>query len=137
MARLVAYLTFPGNCREAMEFYRDALGGELTLMEVGGSPMASQIPADMQKNIMHSAVSAEGLTLMASDMLAAEKVVQGNTVTLCITGATRAEIEGLYEKLAAGGTVTTPLNDAFFGTYGDLKDKCGVRWMFQAGNAPS
>jgi len=133
MAKLVAYLSFDGNCREAMDFYKEALGGELTMQIVGESPMAEQMPAEMKTRIMHSQLSNGDLLLFASDMMASQAVVRGNSVTLCIAGKNKQEIEGYFSKLSQGANVTHPLKEEFFGTYGDLTDKFGVNWMFQAG----
>ena len=45
MAQLNPYLNFDRNCREAMNFYKDCLGGELFLQTVGEMPeMAAQMP---------------------------------------------------------------------------------------------
>ena len=53
MAQLNPYLTFNGNCRQAMEFYKACLGGELSLTTVGDSPMKDQMPAEAQNAVMH------------------------------------------------------------------------------------
>jgi PhnB protein len=56
MTQINPYLHFDGNCREAMTFYRESLGGELALQAVGDSPMASQMPAEAQKKILHASL---------------------------------------------------------------------------------
>ncbi len=62
------YITFPGNCRQAIDYYRSALGAEvLFLQTVGGSPMPEMGPAD---NIMHCSIKVGGSTIMMSDDLA-------------------------------------------------------------------
>jgi PhnB protein len=134
MAQLNSYVTFNGNCREAMEFYRDCLGGELSIMTVGDSPMASQMP-DKKDNVLHSTLKKDGMVLMASDMIMPGELIQGNTITLCINGGTKEELQQFFAKFSEGGTVGQPLTEAFFGTYGELKDKFGINWMFQVDNA--
>lgn len=44
MTQINSYLTFNGNCREAMNFYKDCLGGELILQTIGESPLAYKMP---------------------------------------------------------------------------------------------
>lgn len=132
MARLTPYLTFDGNCREAMGFYQACLGGELSVMRVADSPMKDQSPAEIQEMVMHSQLAAGDIVFMASDTLGRGEVVRGNGTTLCVIGRTKAEIQDLFAKLAEGGTVGQPLVEAFFGTFGELTDKFGVNWMFQA-----
>jgi PhnB protein len=79
--QLNAYLRFDGNCREAMTFYMKCLGGELKMQTVGESPMAAQSP-NMKDKIMHSVLTMEGITIMASDMMGPEGVKKGNTISL-------------------------------------------------------
>jgi PhnB protein len=134
MAQLNSYLTFNGNCREAMEFYRDCLGGELSIMTLGDSPMASQMP-DKKDEVMHSTLKKDGMVLMASDMIMPGELVQGNTVTLCIIGGSAEELKTFFTKLSEGGKVGHELKEEFFGTFGELTDKFGMNWMFQADNA--
>jgi PhnB protein len=135
MAQLTPYLMFTGNCREAMEFYRDCLGGELTLQTVGESPAKDQMPAVTHNNVMHSQLVAGDLVFMASDMMGPGELVRGNGISLCIIGRTKAELQDFFTKLAEGGTVGQPLQETFFGTFGALTDKFGVNWMFEADNA--
>jgi PhnB protein len=115
-----------------MEFYKACLGGELSVMTVADSPMKDQSPAEIQDQVMHSQLAAGEIVLMASDTLGRGEVVRGNGTTLCIIGRTKAEIQDLFAKLSEGGSVGLPLLDAFFGTFGELTDKFGVNWMFQA-----
>ncbi len=132
MAHLNAYLRFDGNCREAMTFYKEALGGQLTISTVGDSPMAAQMPRDRDK-VMHSVLTRDGFSIMASDMImGSEGVKRGNDFSLCYTGENAADLKGPFSKLAQGGKVTQPLKEEFFGTFGTLVDKFGVNWMFQA-----
>ncbi len=132
MKQLTPYLHFNGNCREAMEFYKECLGGKLELMTVGESPMASQMPAAMKNMIMHSELNSEGMVIMASDVMSPEGVVKGNAISLSIIGTTKKDIEPYFSKLSKGGKVAHALKQEFFGTYGDLTDKFGIDWMFQA-----
>ena len=133
MPQLNTYLRFNGNCREAMTFYQSCLGGELTIQTVGESPAAGQMPPAMHNNVLHSVLAKDGFELMASDMTGPEGVIKGNAVTLCVIGSNKGEIEPIFTRLSAGGTVNTPLIEEYFGTFGDLTDRFGIEWMFQAG----
>lgn len=130
MKRMLAYLAFAGNCREAMTFYKGCLGGDLVMQTVGETPMASQMPPATHKNIMHAALTNGAVGLMASDMMEPGKIVQGNTFSLMIDCSSEEEIKSLFPKLSAGGKVHHPLKEEFWGsTFGDFTDKFGVRWM--------
>lgn len=137
MAQLNPYLHFNGNCREAMTYYKDCLGGELSLQTVGESPMADQAPKEAHNNVIHAYLSKDGFVLMGADLMEPGPTVQGNTVTLCVVGRSKQEIEPLFSKLAAGGKVTFPLKEEFFGTFGALTDKYGFNWMFQSDSPKS
>lgn len=131
MTQINPYLLFGGNCREAMNFYADCLGGELTMQTMGESPMGKDMPQEMKDNIMHASLSKNGiLLLMASDMMGKEEVKQGNTISLSLNCGSEDEINMFFSKLSAGGQVTQPLEDAFWGAkFGMLIDKFGMHWM--------
>jgi len=130
MATLNPYLTFEGNCREAMQFYATCLGGSLKIMTIGESAMAASMPKEMQDSVMHARLETGGLILMASDVLDGEGLVRGNATNLMLLCASEEEIHRLFDKLSTDGTVNSPVKVEFWGdTYGDLTDKFGVRWM--------
>ena len=133
MVQLNPYLRFNGNSREAMTFYQSCLGGELTIQTVGESPAAGQMPPSMKDSVIHSVLAKDGLVLMGSDMTGPEGVKNGDSITLAIMGSSKAEIEPIFAKLSAGANVLHPLFEEYFGTFGDLVDKFGIGWMFQAG----
>jgi PhnB protein len=131
MAQLNPYLNFDNNCREAMNFYKDCLGGELTLQTVGEMPaMAAQMPPQMKDNILHSTLTSGDIVIMASD-LNREKQIEGNTVHLCVNCNSENELNSFFSKLSAGGKVTEPLADMpWGGMYGSLTDQYGKHWVF-------
>ena len=124
MMTLTPYLSFEGNCAEAMEFYKSCLGGELEINKVGDSPAEAEMPGK-ENWVMHSMLKSGSITIMASDLMKGENVSTGTNVTLTLSGGTLAELKGFFEKLSEGGKVTQPLQAAFFGTYGDLRYKYG------------
>ena len=69
MLQLDTYLTFDGNCAEAMRFYQRTLGGKLDLMTHAQSPMAAQTPPGSENRIMHARLALDGRLLMASDSM--------------------------------------------------------------------
>ena len=63
MAQLSPYLTFNNNCREAMSYYKECLGGELTLMPVRDTPVCDQLPPECQDSILHSSLKTADMAL--------------------------------------------------------------------------
>ena len=131
MAHLNPYLNFDNNCREAMNFYKDCLGGELQFQTVGESPaMAAQMPPQMKDCILHSSLRSGDLMFMASDLNRNERL-EGNTVQLCINCDSEDQLNSFFSKLAEGGSVTDPVADMPWGaTFGSLTDKYGKHWIF-------
>jgi PhnB protein len=130
MAQITAYLFFEGNCREAMTFYKECLGGTLHLQAVADTPAAAQMAAGDAQKILHAALNNGSLDLMASDWMGNEVFVKGNSMSLSIHCGSEEEINSLFGKLSVGGKVKQPLADQFWGaTFGMLTDKFGIDWM--------
>jgi PhnB protein len=116
-----------------MEYYKECLGGELDLQTVGQSPMASSMGEDSHNKVLHSAIMKDGkMIMMASDMVRGTRTV-GDNVDLCLVCDTKEEINELFTKLSEDGEQTAPLKEEFFGTFGEVVDKFGFRWMLQFG----
>ena len=131
MTQIHAYLTFNGNCREAMQFYRDSIGGELTLQPVQGTPMEGQPCAGSEDAILHSSLTGDGFLLMASDMVGREGFRVGTNLSLSVNCSSEEQMQSFFTHLSSGGTVIEPIREQFWGdTFGALTDKYGVCWMF-------
>lgn len=135
MSQLSPYIALKGKCREAMDFYQQALGGEVTIMTFGESPMKDQVPAEMQNNVVHAVLKRNGSDLlMGSDMSGPQGITDGNNITLCLNCENDEEINKLFNNLSDGANITSPLKKEFWGgTFGTLTDKYGVNWMFNCG----
>lgn len=130
MKQVNVYLNFPGTCEAALNFYKDALGGEITsLQRMGDAPVDA--PEQEKNLVMHATFKADGVDLMASDGNAEHPVTHGNQITLNLNFDDEAEQTAVFDKLAAGGQVTMPLEDTFWNArFGMLTDKFGIPWMF-------
>src|ERR1041385_7073536 len=120
MATINAYLTFNGNCSDAMAFYQKCFDGELTLEAVKGSPMESHWPKEAQHNILHSSLVNETITILASDMVEQTGLTVGNNVTLALVCRTDQEIEIYFQKLSQDGTIKYPLHNFYNGKIGGI-----------------
>ncbi len=130
MTKINSYLTFNGNCREAMMFYKKCLGGELTFQTIGESPLSAKMPKQMKECILHSTLVNGSLLLMGSDMVSEQGLIKGNAVSLSLHCSSEKEIKIFYNRLSAGGKVNHPIENTFWGAlFGDLKDKFGNQWL--------
>ncbi len=136
MVRLNPYLNFTGNCREAMSFYKECLGGELNFMVVGESPVAAQVPPQYKDQILHSVLKLDEFEIMGSDMTP-ETIVNGNANHLCLICSSEEELRNLWAKLSAGGTIHQPLHEMFFGMLGTFTDQFGKRWLLEFDKQPA
>ena len=123
---LNAYLFFAGDCREAMEFYKDVFGGTLkvqTYDEVPGQPEA------MEGKVIHASLMEGDVDLMASDSPITGNLGTGK-ISLSLSGTDENKLRNVFDRLSEGGRVNSPLKKEFWGdTFGMLKDKFGVDWM--------
>ncbi|HVI45389.1 MAG TPA: VOC family protein [Chitinophaga sp.] len=132
MTQINAYLTFAGNCREAMSFYRECLGGRLTIQTMGELGGAAKLPAAIRKIVVQATLVSESLVLMGSDMVGEGGLIKGNTVSLMLHCNSEGEARNCYRKLAAGGLATHPLRSNFQGRlFGMLTDRYGHQWLLR------
>ena len=126
------YLFFDGQCEEAIEFYKKALGAKVgMLMRYKESPEAPPpgcAPADSNK-VMHAQFQIGEVIIMASDGRATGKP-KFEGFALSLTLSTPAEVDKAFGALADGGKVEMPLAKTFFSErFGMVADKFGVFWM--------
>ena len=136
MERLNPYLTFPGNCEEAFNFYRSVFGGEfLYLGRFADIPSDEGviIPERKMNKIMHVALQlGKNSVLMGSDSddEFSPGVTIGNNISLSVTTERKEEADRIFEDLCNGGRMNMQIGDVFWGSYyGMCTDKFGINWM--------
>lgn len=131
----VCYLSFDGQAREAMNFYAQVLGGNLTsMLAYSKSPCAAQMPDVDPEAIMHACLELPGGgSLMAGDCAGGcsggpFQGIKGMTVTL--NYATVEEATSRFRALAEGGQVQMDLQPSFWAkVWGMCLDKFGTPWI--------
>jgi PhnB protein len=127
------YLNFDGRCEEALEFYRGAVGAEVTaLLRFKDSPEPSapgMVPPGAENKVMHASFRIGDTTVMASDCHCGGRAnFQGFSLSLTVPSDTEAERR--FASLADGGQVQMPLTKTFFASrFGVVADRFGVSWM--------
>jgi PhnB protein len=128
------YLFFDGRCEEAIEFYRRALGAEVTmLMRWKDCPEQpkdkSMIPPNSENKVMHARLQIGPAAVMVSDgQCTGKPVFQG--FALSLNAANAAEADRWFNALADGGQIQMPLGKTFFSSrFGMVADRFGVSWM--------
>ncbi len=131
--KAIPYLHIPdGKCREAFDFYKEALGGEVEVMTAGDSPMADQTPEGGLDKIMHASLKNGDLTIFGSDMFDQSTFKIGDNVSVCITCDSEEQLKEHFTKLSAEGDVFMEPSKESFGWFASFTDKYQVDWMLQA-----
>jgi PhnB protein len=130
MKSATPYLHFDGNCRQAMTFYKDCLGGELQFVPYPDN--AGQTPADESATLMHSQITVNGQAIVqASDSAPGGVPQPGDNFSISIECDSARELERLFSALGQGGELRLPPNDMPWGArFGMLTDRFGIQWMF-------
>ena len=135
MPMLNPYLNFPGTTEEAFNFYKSVFGGDFAggIFRFKDTPEADKLTLAEKEKIMHISLPiGKGNILMATDALESmgHKVTSGNNFHLSIGSESKEEADRIFYGLSAGGQVTMPMADMFWGDYfGMLTDKFGIQWM--------
>ncbi len=143
-ARVCTYLNFDGKTEEAFLFYKKVFKTEFSgkgiqhfgdiPAEAGHPPIAEEI----KKMILHVELPITGGHILMGTDAPKEMgftLTKGNNMHICIEPETREEADRLFNELSAGGNVTMPMADMFFGAYfGEFSDKYGINWMINFQN---
>jgi len=127
--KLITYVTFAGQCEEALNFYKEALGGEILQISYMGDGQM-EVPEHVKGKVMHARLQIGESVLYMSDTFEPASINQGNNISLSLEIKDTDELERLFNKLSSGGTVKMPLGDMFWGArFGMFVDKFGIHWM--------
>jgi len=137
MKAIAIYLNFSGNCEEAFNFYKNAIGGEITMLsrfnEMPPDPNHPPLPEEYSNKIMHMTLSfGDDCMIMGSDQPEGfgPPRQEGNNFSISIDPGSRKDTDKVFNKLAIDGQISMPLQDTFWEAYfGMLTDKFGVSWM--------
>ena len=135
MLRCTPFLLFDGNCAEAMGFYHQCLGGELTLTRLGDSPMKAHLPPEKYDRIINAHLKSEAIEISATDWMAspAFEPKQGNMYAIFVIGGSYDELKPGFDRLKDGADQERlqELHAMPFGVFGQFYDRFGVQWIFK------
>lgn len=127
------YLIFDGKCEEALDFYKGALGAEVTMLmrykDAPEQPPPGMVPPGTENKVMHASFNVGNTTLMASDGHCHGKPsFQG--FSLSYTAANADDANKIFGALSDGGQVQMPMSKTFFApAFGMVADRFGISWM--------
>ena len=132
------YLTFNGNCREAVDFYAQVFGTEKPqIMTFGESPSDPNypLPEDAKDLVMHTRLTISESVVMFSDTFPGTPFATGNNISLAIVSGNVDDLTSYFNQLKEGGTVNMEFQETFWSKcYGMVTDKYGIQWQLSYGN---
>ncbi|WP_421731599.1 VOC family protein [Brevundimonas sp.] len=132
--KIVTSLSLPGTCREAFDFYAEALGGKIiAAIAYGEAPPGVEMDPAIKDWLMHCWLQVGDQALMGSDMHPAyttdmHKPKDGFDVTLHFDDA--REALRIFDRLSQGGEIRMPFAETSWSPgFGGFTDRFGVPWM--------
>jgi len=127
------YISFNGNCQEAVEFYADVFGTDNPEIILFGEMLPEPEAAEQDRSdkvVIRAELAPDETRVLLSNVPPKTPDIQGDKMTLVIFSDDLDEIKVLYYKLKVGGTVEMELQETFWSkVYGSLVDKFGVGWQ--------
>ncbi|RRD30094.1 VOC family protein [Actinomyces bowdenii] len=144
-ADLSAYISFGGRTREALEYYQQSLGGEVTIetFQTWGIPT----PPGHEDDVVYGVLRTDdGFVIRARDHRFDEDSNDhphpddGQEAcrdwALCLNGEEVERLTDCWERLARHATIIEPLKITPWGDRnGVLIDPFGVRWVVNIGDS--
>ena len=127
---MMPYLSFQGNCEEALRYYSEILDGQIEIVSRYDNP-AMNAPEDYRNKILHARFSFGKYTLFASDVMPKKQDEQmGSNIALSLGLHDEEIAKDIFDRLSAGGEIHIPFKKQFWGDWhGNFKDRFGIRWM--------
>jgi PhnB protein len=126
--QITPYLSFDGNAKQALDFYKEVLGAEIVGLQTFGEA-DYPTPPEADNRVMHAHLKKGGISIMFSDTFPGQSVVVGSNISLTLEPESDEEIQNVYDELSKNGKVLTKLEDTFWGAkYARVQDQFGVIW---------
>jgi PhnB protein len=132
MPQPIAYLSFNGNCDDAMRFYEQALDGKLeTIIRNADTPWAAQTPAEHHQLIVHARLALDGNGILYGGDCPPVMPYEGiKGMSLTLNYDTVEQAQRVFGALSEGGTITMAMQPAFWAkAWGMLVDRFGTPWI--------
>lgn len=127
---LIPYLHFEGDCEEALNRYKEILGGKIEIRNRYDNPNMDA-PENYKDKVLHARFHFGENTIMASDVFPGQSAEKSSgDVALSVTIDDLEKAEKIFKELAEGGAIGADFEKQFWGEWhGNLTDRHGIRWM--------
>ncbi|WP_341214005.1 VOC family protein [uncultured Limimaricola sp.] len=128
----IPYLTFHGNCAEALAEYARIFGTEpANVMSVADAPeeVRASLPEASPQAVMHAALKVgDGWIYASDDIMGGSPEMAGCSIIVALPDA--AQARAAFDELATGGQIHMDFSETFWSAgFGTLTDRFGTRWM--------
>lgn len=125
-----AHINSRGQPREMLDFYSKAFNGSV-IIATYADIHAVEDPSQADQVAWGQVTAPNGFRVMAYDVQPSKNFNAGeNAYYIALRGDDTDEIQHMWDGLAAGATIHTPLAPAPFAPlYGMLTDHYGVTWI--------
>ena len=124
------YISFHGNCEEALHFYKKCFGGEIIFVQYYRDSPDGSMSELFKDKVMHSEFKSGPIHFMACDVSADNKGRKINAVTFILAFGDPQEQQIIFNALADGGEIQLLLEETFWETIsGMVTDRYGVQWI--------
>lgn len=130
--KAIPYISFNGNCEEAVKFYQSVLGGKISSVKFDELPKEEgiTISENWKDKIMHTSLTFDdGNAIYFGDSWEDAPVRNGSNSTIHLVVENEKDVYDFVERLSVDGEITMPADTTFWNSvYGSLIDKYGISW---------
>ena len=127
--RIIPYLSFNGNCRDALTFYAELFSGTIESFSTWNAEAIENIPGATVEHIMNGSINISGFTIAGSDQFGDMYAPAGN-VSLMMDLDDLSDAQAKFTILAEGGQIIMPFAETFWADgYGFCTDRFGIMWQ--------
>jgi PhnB protein len=127
--QIIPYLSFNGNCRDALTFYAELFKGTIENFLPWDAEAIENIPGVTVEHIMHGSININGLTIAGTDQFDVMYAPAGN-VSLMVDIDDLSDAQAKFTALAEAGQIIMPFAETFWADgYGFCADRFGILWQ--------
>jgi len=134
--KISPYISFNGNCAEAVAFYEKAFDVKAEIMRYSDAPPENGYEAapGTENLVMHAQFEIDGEMIMLCDYPPVETVKIGTNIAIMAEFESVNVATMVFNTLKEGGEVSMELQETFWSKwFGSLTDKFGIIWNISIG----
>ncbi len=123
------YLSFNGNCKEAMLFYKNCFDGDLEIQLVSDAPNSEHLPLWVKQCVLQATLRALGITIMGTDLNEGEDRLTGNNMAIHLSLLNEEAFHCLVKRLSEHSLKVDEAVLTRSGKKVQIKDRFGINWL--------